>query len=202
MGRPAKALSGFNRTVGSNPTLSAKRVRHARLVVAAIGLAVMLLPTSSVRATCVPNHVVERGESWWSISRSEGVSLRALLKLNGAEASTLIRPRDEICVPKSALPETVQYTQAEVIQIIRDVWPDDLEDRAIAIAQRESKLRPGVIGIPNRCCYGLFQIYYRWHQSWLPNIGVNHARQLLDPQVNARAALEIYRRNSGWGPWE
>jgi soluble lytic murein transglycosylase-like protein len=89
-----------------------------------------------------------------------------------------------------------------VIQIIREVWPDELEERAIAIARRESKLNPAVIGIPNKCCYGLFQIYYRWHKQWLPKLGVVRANQLLDPRTNAEVALEIYRRNNGWGPWE
>ena len=32
----------------------------------------------------------------------------------------------------------------QVAQIIRDIWPDDQEDKAIAIATRESNLKPGV----------------------------------------------------------
>ena len=202
MGRPAKALSGFNRTVGSNPTLSAMRVHIARVILVALCLCVSPSFTSPVRATCAPNHVVKRGDSWWSIANSQGTSLKALLKLNAAKMSTLIRPRDEICVPEAESTPIVQYTPKEVIQIIREIWPDELEDRAIAIARRESKLRPGVIGIPNDCCYGLFQIYYKWHKTWLPKLGVTRPRQLLDPRTNAIAALEIYRRNNGWGPWE
>ena len=49
-------------------------------------------------------------------------------------------------------------------QIIRDVWPDDLEEEAIRIATRESNLIPTV---KNYCCYGLFQIYYNAHRTWL-----------------------------------
>jgi LysM repeat protein len=201
MGRPAKALSGFNRTVGSNPTLSAMRVHAARLIVVVATLFGVLAQTSPLRAQCAPNYVVKRGDSWWSIAESEGVALRSLLKLNGAKTTTLIKPKDQICVPTKPA-EPISYTPAEVVQIIRDVWPDDLEDRAIAIARRESKFQPRVIGIPNNCCYGLFQIYYKWHKSWLPSVGVMNARHLLDPRLNAIAALEIFRRTGGWGPWE
>ena len=201
MGRPAKALSGFNRTVGSNPTLSAMRVRTAWLVVVATSLFGISILSSPVGAKCAPNYEVKRGDSWWSIAESEGVSLRALLKLNGAKPSTLVKPKDQVCVPQKPA-EPPSYTSAEVVQIIRDIWPDELEERAIAIARRESKLEPGAIGIPNNCCYGLFQIYFKWHKSWLPMVGVTTPRQLLDPRLNAIAALEIYRRNGGWSPWE
>ena len=89
------------------------------------------------------------------------------------------------------------YTKAQAAQIIRDVWPDDLEDEAIRIATRESNLIPTV---RNYCCYGLFQIYYTAHRSWLAGIGVTSAAQLYDPRINATAALALYH-NSGWGPW-
>jgi hypothetical protein len=198
MGRPAKALSGFNRTVGSNPTLSAMRVIVVWLVAGTLGIVVQ---PQQLRAACTPSYSVNRDDSWWSIAESEGVTLKSLLRINNASASTLLRPKDQICLPlKPSQP--MRYTSSQILQIIRDVWPDDLEDRAIAIARRESKLQPGAIGIPNKCCYGLFQIYYKWHRSWLPKIGVTSARELLDPRLNAIAALEIYRRNGGWGPWE
>ncbi|NBV95887.1 MAG: hypothetical protein EBR90_03740 [Actinobacteria bacterium] len=93
-------------------------------------------------------------------------------------------------------------SRAAIIQIIREVWPDSLENRAIRIAERESNLRPRVVGIPNKCCYGLFQINYKWHKNWLPTIGITHPSQLLNPRNNAIAALEIYRRSGGWGPWQ
>ncbi len=89
------------------------------------------------------------------------------------------------------------YSKAQVAQIIRDVWPDDLEDEAIRIATRESNLIPTV---KNYCCYGLFQIYYSVHRTWLAGIGVTSAAQLYDPRVNATAALTLYNRN-GWAPW-
>ena len=94
-------------------------------------------------------------------------------------------------------PPANTYSKAQVAQIIRDVWPDDLEDEAIRIATRESNLIPTV---RNSCCYGLFQIYYTAHRSWLSSIGVTSAAQLYDPHVNSSAALALYNK-SGWGPW-
>jgi hypothetical protein len=81
--------------------------------------------------------------------------------------------------------------------IVRDIWPDDIEDRAVAIAWRESRLQPDA---RNACCYGLFQINYRAHRAWLGGLGVTTAADLLDPATNARAALALYQA-AGWGPW-
>ena len=89
------------------------------------------------------------------------------------------------------------YSRAQVTQIIREVWPDDLEDEAIRIATRESNLIPTV---RNYCCYGLFQIYYSAHRTWLASMGIISAAQLYDPRVNATAALALYNI-SGWAPW-
>jgi len=89
------------------------------------------------------------------------------------------------------------YTRDQAAQIIRDVWPDDLEDEAIRIATRESNLIPTA---HNYCCYGLFQIYFTAHRTWLANLGITSAEQLYDPRVNATAALALYRSN-GWAPW-
>lgn len=89
-------------------------------------------------------------------------------------------------------------TPAEVEQIIRDVWPDELEERALVIAYRESNYVPTA---KNYCCYGLFQIYWNVHRSWLADIGITSDQQLYDPETNARAAYTLYQRSGGWGPW-
>ena len=89
------------------------------------------------------------------------------------------------------------YSKAAVAQIIRDVWPDTLEDEAIRIATRESNLVPTV---KSYCCYGVFQIYFGVHKTWLNGLGVTNAAQLYDPHVNATVALAMYNR-SGWAPW-
>ena len=87
---------------------------------------------------------------------------------------------------------------AEAVAIIRAVWPDDLEERAIEIAWRESNHRSNV---NNYCCYGLFQIHWEAHRSWLTASGVTSASQLYDPTVNAVAAYTLYQRAGGFGPW-
>lgn len=102
----------------------------------------------------------------------------------------------------TAAPETTiaarKYSRDEVIAIIRATWPDELEDKAITIATRESNLVPSV---KNSCCYGLFQIYFSVHKSWLAGLGVTSASQLYDPHTNASVALALYQRSGGWGPW-
>jgi hypothetical protein len=96
------------------------------------------------------------------------------------------------------LPPASNATAAEVQAIIRAVWPDELEERALEIARRESNFIPTA---KNFCCYGVFQVYWSVHKSWLSGIGITSAEQLYDPTTNARAALALYERAGGWGPW-
>jgi hypothetical protein len=95
-------------------------------------------------------------------------------------------------------PSSTNSTPDEVKQIIRDAWPDELEERAIEIAYRESRFVPTA---KNFCCYGLFQMYWAVHRSWLSDIGITDDQQLYDPATNTRAAYELYQRAGGWGPW-
>jgi hypothetical protein len=111
-------------------------------------------------------------------------------------------PADHQTTTTTKPPTTVppgNYTREQVTQIIRNVWPDNLEDEAIRIATRESNLKPGV---RNYCCFGLFQIYFSVHKSWLADIGITSAEQLYDPTVNAYAAFVLYNRAGGWDPWK
>jgi len=179
-------------------------VRNRLVLLCAAALVCSIASPQSVDAASCPKiYVAKHGDSWWSISRKSNTTLKRVLKLNGAKTISRILVGDEVCVPADApaAPILQHYTEAEVIQIIRDVWPDDLEEHALFIAHRESKYRPAAVSA-NKCCYGLFQIYYRWHKSWLPEIGVNSANQLLDPRLNAAAAYRMYQRNNGWGPWK
>ena len=57
-------------------------------------------------------------------------------------------------------------------------------------------------GVKNYCCYGLFQIYFSVHKSWLSTMGITQASQLWDPHLNTQAALALYNRAGGWGPWK
>ena len=82
--------------------------------------------------------------------------------------------------------------------LIREIWPDELEERALTISLRESGLRPDAYN--GSCCYGLFQIYFEANRSFLASLGVTSANQLLDARTNAQVAYAMYQR-SGWGPW-
>ncbi len=204
MGRPAKALSGFHRTVGSNPTLSAMNIRARCAFAVLIVVSTLFVGAGNVAAReCANTYTARRGDSWWSIAVKSKISLKRILTINNASTTTKILIGDGVCVPTTNQPVTspivTTYARKEVEQIIRDVWPDDLEDQALAIAKRESNLAPRAV---NSCCYGLFQIHYGYHKNWLPNVGVRSAKQLLDPRLNALAAYTLYQRNNGWGPWK
>jgi hypothetical protein len=140
--------------------------------------------------------------------------VKALLQANSATTKTMILIGETVCLPKGTtwnqpstkasglrnlgMPST-RYTRKQATAVIEEVFPKRLHARALAIAQRESKLNALSY---NWCCVGLFQINWWAHKSWLKNIGVTKAAQLRDARVNAKAALEMYKRNSGWGPWE
>jgi hypothetical protein len=87
---------------------------------------------------------------------------------------------------------------AAVEALIREIWPDELEERALTIARRESGLRPDAYN--GWCCYGLFQIHFEANRSFLATLGVTSAGQLLDARTNAQVAYAMYQR-SGWSPW-
>ena len=115
-----------------------------------------------------------------------------------AKATTTTVKATTTSSPAATAPPN-SYSRSEVEAIIRQVWPDELEDEAIRIATRESSLNPTV---RNYCCFGLFQLYYKVHQTWLAQMGVTAAEQLYDPLTNAYAAYALYLRSGGWGPWK
>jgi hypothetical protein len=102
-------------------------------------------------------------------------------------------------VAPTTAPPAPTASQAEVQQIIREIWPDELEQRALEIAYRES--RYVATAYNGWCCYGVFQIYYTVHDDWLPQVGVHSAADLFDARKNITAAYVIYQRAGGWGPW-
>ncbi len=116
-----------------------------------------------------------------------------------AAPATTVKP--VTAAPPTTAKPVVTYptiSAAAAAQIIRDVWPDELEDRAIEIATRESKL---VVTAKNSCCYGLFQLNWDPHKAWLAGLGVSSPEQLFDATTNAYAAYALYLRSGGWGPW-
>jgi hypothetical protein len=98
--------------------------------------------------------------------------------------------------PPPPQPPRGSWSEAQIIQIIRDVFPDDIEEKAIAIAHRESRFDPYA---QNFCCTGLFQIYGDVHEKLINSLGFR-VDQLTDPLVNCVVALTLYQR-SGWAPW-
>ena len=54
------------------------------------------------RGGCAATHVVERGDSWFAISRAAGVSMNGLLESNNATATTVIQPGAKVCLPAGA----------------------------------------------------------------------------------------------------
>ena len=175
-------------------------------VVLAVMVAIAIGSSTVQAGSCAATYTARRGDSWWSIARKSQTTLKQILKVNDASMSTLILVGREVCVPAVPVAAAAKpvvsvkiYSRQEVEQIIREIWPDDLEARALAIVDRESNLNPLA---KNSCCYGLFQIYYKYHKNWLPGVGVTSVNQLLDPRLNTLAAYTLYQRNNGWGPWE
>ena len=218
MGRPAKALSVLKRTVGSNPTLSAMSLPRRLLVVVLTAGALTFSAPSPVGAKvatgCVKSYTVKRNDSWSKIADKVDVSMSLLLKVNKASTKTLILIGDVICLPRAAVtqsgtpvpsgglklnPPAQRYTASQSAAIIKGIFPDELEQRAIAIAKRESKLNSAAY---SWCCVGLFQLNWSSHKKWLNAMGIGSAQELLDPYVASRAALQLYKRSNGWGPWE
>ena len=214
MGRPAKALSVFKRTVGSNPTLSADmsgthRLVTAFVVVCALATLVPALHGASASPRCSRTYTAKPNDSWSRIATKVGAPMKDLLKANKATTDTMILVGDVVCLPKSATKggsssgqrlkvPVKKYSPREVEAIIRDVFPARLEGRALKIARRESKLNPAAT---SWCCLGLFQIYWQVHRPSLKAIGITSAQQLLDPVLNAKAALLVYKRSGSWEPW-
>lgn len=162
---------------------------------------------------CVKTYEVKPNDSWNRIAKKVSVSMSLLLKANKATTKTMLLIGDVICLPRAAVTESAVrtgpvigpparfYTVKESAAIIREIFPDQLEDRAVAIAKRESQLNAANIN-GSRCCLGLFQIHWSAHRSWLKNIGITTPEQMLDARTNAKAAFALYKRSNSWAAWE
>ena len=192
-------------------------MKYLRHIAVSASLLIGIAVTGSsgvVHAACERPYVAVANDSWNRIATKTGVTVSALLKANSATIKKMILIGQTVCLPKGTTwnqPSTkasglrnlgtppTRYTRAQAAAVIREVFPNRLHDRALSIAQRESKLNALSY---TWCCVGLFQINWWAHKSWLKNLGITKASQLRDARVNATAALEMYKRNSGWGPWE
>ena len=195
---PCKADRGFK----SLP------LRHAWRVLAVftvVGLPLLTgTPSSTLAAACSQYHTAKPNDSWTRLAARFGIALNELLSLNSATVNTALFVGDRVCVsikPVVSVP-TETFTRKQSRAIIREVWPDDLEETALFVAKRESNFVHSVVGGTKQCCVGLFQIYWSVHRAWLADTGVASAEQLLNPRTNAEAALALYRRNgNSWRPW-
>lgn len=180
---------------------------------------------------CPQRFEIRSGDSWYGLAEATGVSVRQLLTLNSATLDSVLFPGRTLCVPAEARrppattttttttkaptrttvasPVTVPTTTTtvpipprvstdDVLRLIREEWPGELHVEAILVAQRESRL---VSNVRNSCCWGLFQIHFEVHRTWLATQGVTQAVQLLDAPTNVRVAWALYQRSGGWGPW-
>lgn len=101
---------------------------------------------------------------------------------------------------------------AKMERIIRAWFPAHIEDTMVCIARRESGLNPRAINWSDRHStgrgsYGLFQLGHLHgvrSTSGITGVGYRFTRgnvfRMLDPVVNVRSALALYR-NGGLGPW-
>ncbi len=180
--------------------------------------------TTTTTPACAARYTVRAGDSWSWIASSAQISLRSLLNANAATVDTILLPGRSVClppgaqtpapptttttVPPPARPSTtttvpgpsavVRVSPDEVRRLIAEIWPADLVSEAIDVAYRESRL---INTVRNFCCYGLFQIYFEVHRSWLAGLGVTRAEQLYDARTNVLVAWTLYQRAGGWGPW-
>jgi len=106
--------------------------------------------------------------------------------------------------PPQTIPVIPAVDNRTVEQMIRDVWPDELETRALKIAHRESRYVPTA---HTWCCYGVFQLYLTMHRELFNGMGIYTKWDLYDPLTNVNAAyalcLEAERVfHNCWQPWQ
>ena len=184
--------------------------------------------SESSEPACGLEYTVQYGDSWYGIASRAGVKAGPLAALNGKTLSSPLKVGQVICLPQGAKrpsvatttqprtssssgsasssgdmrtvtnPSVRSYSRTEVEQIVRDIWPDNLENDALFVVERESHFNPGS---RSYCCIGLFQLNWSAHKSWMANYGVTDPAQLLDPTTNARMALVARERAGSWRPW-
>lgn len=100
--------------------------------------------------------------------------------------------------PSSSVAPVANLSRSEVQELIRQTWPEDEVEKALAVARRESNF---IATADNGwCCVGVFQIYWTVHRSWLAEFGITQRSDLYDARKNIAAAHHMWQR-SGWGPW-
>jgi hypothetical protein len=133
---------------------------------------------------------------------------------SGAPSSTTPIVRDYLIEPTTTTSSTIYidpYTSAceQLSALAVNLgWPADQRTVLESIMFRESRCIPNSVNSkdPNGGSRGLMQINGFW-TPWLIDAGIiTKAENLLQAEVNLRAALAIYnygveRHGYGWGPW-
>ena len=102
-------------------------------------------------------------------------------------SSTTAAPPAQVSAP----PNTSCSTQ----DLIRAIWPDDVEDWAIGIAWRESRCS----NVQNsEGASGQFQLMIPLHSAFM--VAVCGSADWANPECNIRTALKLYE-GVGKGPW-
>ncbi|MFM9036909.1 MAG: LysM peptidoglycan-binding domain-containing protein [Actinomycetota bacterium] len=171
-------------------------------------------PPTTATSLCGDKYTVQAGDSWSRIATKAGVKSTELAIANGKNLRSTLLPGQVICLPvgasiaaptttaapraSTAAVTTRRYSRAELEQIVRDAWPDEMEADAFFVVQRESNWNNLS---QNSCCVGIFQLNWNSHKKWMANYGVTDRNQLLDPVINARLALVTWQRSNSWRPW-
>ena len=100
--------------------------------------------------------------------------------------------------PTTTAAPVANLSREQVQDLIRQTWPADQVDKALAVARRESNF---IATADNGwCCVGVFQIYWTVHQGWLDDFGITKRSDLFDARKNIAAAFDMWQ-SQGWGPW-
>jgi LysM repeat protein len=217
----AMSVAAPSPTTTPAPTVTVGTTAPATVAIQANEVPATTLPP------CGSTYTVRPGDSWSLVADRASIRMSDLLATNGATTRSMLYPDDEICLPPGArvvIPTTTAAparanphgsstpssaptttvplppapSAAEAEAIIREVWPDELEERALEIVHRESRFDANA---QNWCCVGLFQLHWNAHKRWLAGMGITERRQLFDARTNASAAYALHQRN-GWSPWE
>lgn len=100
--------------------------------------------------------------------------------------------------PTTTVAPVANLSRTEVQELIRQTWPEEEVDKALAVARRESNF---IATADNGwCCVGVFQLYWTVHRGWLDDFGITQRSDLFDARKNIAAAYHMWQ-NQGWGPW-
>lgn len=129
------------------------------------------------------------------VPREQGVSIE-LIPQTPIVINVAATPDVEALVPTptpTAFPEVLTDSDMDRLVTAAGFSPET-RDAAKAVAFCESRYRAGAVGDEGRSL-GLWQIQPRWHQWRVPG------GDLLDPELNARAAYLISNGGTDWSAW-